>query len=150
VLLWSAASAFAQAPPPLPPNLPPRLEQLLTINTVQFPATGATATVDDVVARLLSFDRDKDGRVTRVELPECMQAILPRGDANFDDALDAGEIRTMSHRPAELTGRGFPQLRGGGYGFADEGSVSSLSHIRGALDDLRLAADRRDKALPLT
>jgi len=149
VLLWAATSASAQAPLPLPPNLPPRMEQLLTINTIQLPVTGATATVDDVVARLLSFDRDKDGRVTRVELPERMQAILPRGDANLDDALDATEIRTLSHRPAELTVRGFPQLHGGGYGFADEGSVSSLSHIQGALEDLRLASDRRDEALPL-
>jgi len=149
VLLSMAAIASAQAPPPLPPQLPARLEQLLTIDTVQFSTTGATATVADVVARMMAFDLDNDGRVTRAELPERMHAVLPRGDTNHDEALDRTEIRALSRRPAELTVRGFPQLHGGGYGFADEGSVSSLSHIQEALEDLRLAGAKRDRALPL-
>jgi hypothetical protein len=149
VLLWSATTASAQAPQPLPPELPRRLEQLLTVNTIQLSNTGTTASVDDVVARWLSFDRDNDGRVTKSELPERLQPILPRGDADQDQALDLAEIRALSRRPPELTVRGFPQVRGGGYGFADEESVSSLSHIQESLEDLRLVGAARDKALAL-
>jgi hypothetical protein len=147
VLLCSATSASAQAPPR--PELPARLEQLLLVNGVSSTSTGPSASVDDVIARMLSFDSDNDGRVTKNELPERMHGILPRGDTDRDEALDLTEIRMLSRQPVELTVRGFPQLHGGGYGFADEGSLSSLSHIQGALEDLRLASATRDKALPL-
>lgn len=40
-------------------------------------------------------------------------------------------------------------LGSGGYGFGDEVGFSSRMHIEGAIDDLRLASDRREQALAI-
>src|SRR5262249_19287566 len=111
------------------------------------PGLATRATPDDVVTRLMSFDRDHNGKLSLNELPERMQPLLTRGDADFDGALDAKEVRTLALAPtAPVTARGF---QSGGYGFADEGGVSSSStrsHIDGALDDLGLVGTTRQDA----
>jgi hypothetical protein len=101
---------------------------------------------DLVVARIMVFDRNKDGSVAKAELPERMQDLVIRGDADLSGALDATEIRTLALRPANAaTVRGFQHT--GGYTFGDEAGVSSRMHIEGAIDDLRLPSDTRDQAL---
>jgi hypothetical protein len=109
------------------------------------PGLASRATPDDVVTRLMSFDRDQDGKLSPSELPERMQPLITRGDADFDGALDASEVRTIALAPtAPVTARGF---HSGGYGFADEvGFSSSRSHIDGALDDLGLPQNTRQEA----
>src|SRR5262245_40774854 len=51
--------------------------------------------VDDVVARLMAFDKNKDGKITRDELPERMQFLIELGDTNKDGALDVDEIKKL-------------------------------------------------------
>jgi hypothetical protein len=143
VLLLSAVIASAQTPP--------RVEQLVlndnALHVVQ--ESVGNAQPADVIERMLAFDADRDGRVTAQELPERMQPLVARGDADHDNALDLTEIRSLAYGTNTLA-----QVRqfvhpGGGYGFADEDSVSSLSHVVGALDDLRLASTTQEKASPI-
>ena len=62
---------------------------------------------DDVVARIMAFDKNKDGKVTKDELPERMHDLIARGDTNKDGALDRDEIQKLA--AAQLPG-------GGGFG----------------------------------
>ena len=107
----------------------------------------AQMTPDIVVARLMSFDTNHDGKVARAELPERMQPLLSRGNVNDDDALDSAELRRLAETPpAPVTARVQP----GRYGFLDDGfQFDSKLHIDGALDDLRLAGVTRDKAFEI-
>ncbi len=50
----------------------------------------------DPVVRLLQFDLDGDGRVTRGEVPDRMGRILDRFDTNGDDVLDERELQVMA------------------------------------------------------
>jgi hypothetical protein len=103
-----------------------------------------------VLARMMSFDRNDDGLVSKGELPERMQSLLV-GDVTRDEALDGNEIRSLAaSRPAAAaaTVPGFPG-GGGGYTFGDQIGLSTRSHVEGALDDLRLQASTRERALPI-
>ncbi|HKE84375.1 MAG TPA: hypothetical protein VKB50_11485 [Vicinamibacterales bacterium] len=104
------------------------------------------ANPDDVVARMMSFDRDHDGVISKSELPERMQPLLMRGDAGLDGTLNAAEIRTLAlgTPTVSATERGFGHP--GGYTFVDQGEISSRSHIEGALADLRLDEATNDQA----
>jgi Spy/CpxP family protein refolding chaperone len=53
-------------------------------------------TADEVVERVLSFDKNKDGKITKDELPERMQGLIEKGDTNKDGALDRDEIRKLA------------------------------------------------------
>ena len=107
------------------------------------------ATPDVVVARLMSFDRNKDGKVTVDELSERMQGLIARGDRGGDGALDAAEIRNLAVAPAAIQEKSFGGALGGGYTFGDEAGFSTRMHIEGVIDDLRLAAGPREKALAI-
>ena len=48
-----------------------------------------------LIERLVSFDGNADRRISRHELPERMQTLVARGDANADAALDSNEIRYL-------------------------------------------------------
>jgi hypothetical protein len=114
------------------------------------PSVSATVSAsvgpNDVVARVLSFDRNRDGRVEAIELAERMRGLVVSGDTDGDGALDRGEIARMANGPrAATTGLGFGfQL--GSYFFGDEAGLSSRSHIEAALADLRLASGTRGRA----
>jgi len=103
------------------------------------------ATPDAVVARLMSFDRNHDGRIVRGELPERMQPLLSRGDASQDGSLDSAEVRRLAESPAPavVLSNG---LQVGHYGFGDGFDFDTRLHIDGALDDLRLASETNNKA----
>ena len=109
------------------------------------PAVSALKVSPDlVITRLMSFDRNGDGRVVRSELPERMHDVLSRGDTSKDQALDRDEVRALARRPApQVAVRGFQP---GVYGFGGT-TFDTRLHIEGAIDDLRLAADTREKAL---
>jgi hypothetical protein len=103
-----------------------------------------------VVARLMSFDQNHDGRLTRAELPERMQTLLAVGDVTQDEALDAAEVRSLAERPEpQVPLRGFEPGRYGVVGGDSGIEFDSSLHIRGAIEDLRLAAGTRDKALSI-
>jgi len=104
------------------------------------------ATADDIAARLMLFDRDRDGRVANDELMERMQILMTLGDRNVDGVLDENEIRAVATSPqTPRTFRGFPGP--GGYSFSDESGASSRFHFEGAVEDLRLASAAREQAL---
>jgi hypothetical protein len=138
-LLNAGSIASAQAQFVSPPGL--------TIQTT----AAAKVSPDDVVTRLMTFDHNNDGRVTIGELSERMHPVVARGDKNGDGALDRLELQALAVAPLSAvpsqTGRIFGQA--GGYSFGDEAGLSSKMHIEGALDDLRLASDKKDRALPI-
>ena len=123
-----------------------------------FAAPGAPVATPDpeiVVARLMTFDRDNDGLVVKSELPERMQNLIA-ADASGDGALDRAEIRKLASPvnvvPVAATVATFAGGRvggGGGYMFGDAVSLSTRSHVEGALDDLKLADATRSQALEI-
>ena len=47
---------------------------------------------EQMVARLLEMDKDKDGKLSKDEIPERLQSMMARGDKNEDGFLDKTEI----------------------------------------------------------
>jgi len=77
-----------------------------------------------------------------------MRPVVDRGDKDGDHALDRTEILALSRAPSPQVVRAvFPGS--GSYGFGDDTSFSSRLRLEGALDDLRLTADKTERALPL-
>jgi hypothetical protein len=103
------------------------------------------ATPDLVVARLMSFDRNADGRLVADELPERMQNLVARGDSSHDGALDGAEIRRLALSPEPVQNG----LHGGGWAIGEGFGIDTSRHIDGALDDLRLAAETKSRALEI-
>ena len=151
-LLATGLNAAAQTPAPTPPAAFPAPPPVALVTPAVTPNPGVPQTPPEVVVtRLMSFDRNHDGRITVDELSERMQGLVARGDRGGDGALDAAEIRTLAVAPALGQGKDFSSVfgNGSGYGFGDEVGFSSRMHIEGAIDDLRLASDRRDRALAI-
>ena len=61
-----------------------------------------TARPDDVVARLMSFDRNNNGTIEKAELAERMYTVMARGDANGDGCLDRTELLTLATAKGRL------------------------------------------------
>lgn len=68
----------------------------------------------DMVARIMSFDENEDGKVTKDEAPEPMRRMFQRVDANQDGAIDKEEAEAMAERAHGFGGRGDPGGRGRG------------------------------------
>src|SRR5262245_51406085 len=64
----------------------------------------ARVSVDEIVERIMAFDKNKDGKVTRDELPERMHHLIAEGDTNKDGALDRDEIRKLATTLATAPG----------------------------------------------
>ena len=89
--------------------------------------------VDDIIARLMAFDKNKDGKITRDELPERMQFLIDLGDTNKDGALDRDEIKKLAASRATVRRRVGPD-------FAPLG-------IERIVDDLKLSGNKKDRAI---
>ena len=88
VILMMVGAAAAQAPEGVRPAV--------LITTLPPPPPPGTARSPLAVReRLLSFDADKDLRLSRDELPERMQGLIARGDKNANGALDFDEIHAL-------------------------------------------------------
>jgi hypothetical protein len=133
--------------------------------------------VDDIVERLMALDKNKDGKITREELPERMQFLIDLGDTNKDGALDRDEIKALVAKQAAAGPGGFGGGPGGfragpgpgpGGGFAKgpggfpkgPGPFTAIGSfgagpgpgfiagaMEGVVDDLRLLPKKKDQAL---
>jgi hypothetical protein len=110
-----------------------------------------TLTANDVVERILSFDKSKAGKITADELPERMQSLVEKGDTNKDGALDREEIKKLAADSAKdgpsisasPVGRGG---RGGRGGQSSPGSGLTSVVIEQAVDDLKLPVQKKETA----
>ena len=57
---------------------------------------GGELNVEAVVARIMTFDDNKDGKLSRDELPERMQGIIKPGDTNKDGAISRDELAKVA------------------------------------------------------
>jgi len=103
-------------------------------------------TADDVVARLMVFDRNHDGKVALDELSERMQPLVVRGDRSGDKALDAAEIRALIAAPLPEVAAVPVNVGSGRYSFADTVGQTSRMRIDNSIEDLRLAFETTQKA----
>lgn len=126
----------------------PVVGQQATVLVNSAATVAAPLHANDVVARMMSFDRNHDGLIEAGELPDRMQNLFVRGDTGRDGALDGAEIHALATTPtvALATGGGRRGGGGGGYTFGDQVGLSSRSHIDGALDDLMLSSPVKEKA----
>lgn len=60
----------------------------------QIPSPGPTA--DDLLKSLLTFDKNKDGKLQKAELPARLQGTLERADADKNNVLDADELKKLT------------------------------------------------------
>jgi Ca2+-binding EF-hand superfamily protein len=51
-----------------------------------------------MIARILTFDKNKDGKVSAEEVPERMQGIIKRGDKNDDGSVDREELAALARQ----------------------------------------------------
>jgi hypothetical protein len=113
------------------------------ISSPVFAQIGPLVTPDTVVARLMSFDLNSDGKIVAGELPERMQSLVVRGDTGNDGALDSTEVRWLATAPGTIPGPNGTQPGHWGVGV----NFDTSKQIQDALDDLRLAADVKERAL---
>lgn len=69
------------------------------------------AAVDEIVNRMLQFDKNGDGRLAKDELPERMQRMLERGDTNKDGFLSRDELIQLARAQVENGERGAGRAR---------------------------------------
>ena len=52
--------------------------------------------IDTLIDHVMSFDKNKDGKVTKEELPDRLHYLFEMGDANKDGALTREELRAVA------------------------------------------------------
>jgi Ca2+-binding EF-hand superfamily protein len=102
----------------------------------------------EMLSRVMSFDKNEDGKLTKDELPERMQGLLERGDANADGALDKDELAKIT---ASFPGRGpgapdaGPEGRGGPGGPPNPEMMIEMAMSFDADGDDKLSRDELTK-----
>lgn len=81
---------------------------------------GPALSLADVIDRYLSLDANKDGKLTKDEVPERMQGIFARADADKDESITKEELTKMAEQQTKVVPRGGPGGAGGG-GFGGGG-----------------------------
>ncbi len=66
-------------------------------------AGGGGKRSSEMVDTLMSFDKDGDGKLSKEEVPERMQGLFARGDANSDGFLTREELTKMAESQAGST-----------------------------------------------
>jgi hypothetical protein len=100
------------------------------------PVAGPGRSPQAVIDRLLSFDANKDHRISRDELPERMHGLVARGDRNDDAALDSDEIRALMNAGSSAPTR---------VSFRSQSSGGLSDVIR----DLKLPPAKHERALEI-
>jgi len=96
---------------------------------------------NDLVERVMAYDKNKTGKVTKEDLPERMQHLVDMGDTNKDGALDREELKALAARMNRDGGPG-PGRGPGGRG--PGGPPAPPEAARRALDDLELTGAQLD------
>jgi len=126
LVLTCVGAAAAQPPEGMRPPM---------LIIVEPPPPGAPRSSLAVRERLLSFDIDKDLRISRDELPERMQGLIARGDKNGNGLLDFDEIEALVTATSAAT-RVFVRPQ------PSEG-------LPGVISDLKLSPAKRERALAM-
>ncbi len=79
--------------------------QLTSLEFLPRQVDAAAVDPDALVKRLMAFDRNGDGVLTAEELPERLQGMMTRADANHDGKLSPDEIRAYTKAQAGPLGR---------------------------------------------
>lgn len=66
----------------------------------------------DFVTRLFQNDKNKDGKITKDELPEAMQSLFELMDTNRDSAIDRKEAEAFAERMKQRGGGSTPGTAG--------------------------------------
>jgi len=87
----------------------------------EVPIPGPTA--DELLALLMSFDKNKDGKLSQAEVPERQQGLFERGDVDKNGVLDAAELRKVTADQAAAPPAP-PRAPRGGFGAIDLASIA--------------------------
>jgi Ca2+-binding EF-hand superfamily protein len=105
------------------------------------PGEAAPTTADDLADTLMAFDQNKDGKLTRAEVPERFQGLFDRADANKDGQITADELKqAASAQPGPASqgrgrdGRGEGEGRGGRDGGEGRGFFGGPDPLVSVLD----------------
>jgi hypothetical protein len=116
---------------------------------------GGSATVDQIVERIMALDKNGDGKITIDELPERMQHLVALGDTNKDGVLDRDEVTALATTLESFVvfvnpgGKGGPKGGPkGGFKGDFPGGPFAVSLVQ-AVDDLNLSAPAKEKAVVL-
>lgn len=133
-------------------------------------APAAPTSPDELVDMLMAFDRNKDGKLAKAEVPERLQGVFARADDNKDGLLTADEIkkaaaaqpqpteagggergREGAGRAGEPGGRGGPPRRDALFAALDQDGDGGLSadEIAAAPASLKKLDANGDGILPL-
>src|SRR5260221_13876627 len=84
------------------------------------PKANAKSTADAIIARMMAFDKNKDGKLTRDEITdERLLRLFDRADTNKDGVVTMEELKALAEKMAAdepMGGRGGPGARPGGRG----------------------------------
>jgi Ca2+-binding EF-hand superfamily protein len=70
-------------------------------------APAAPTSPDELAAMLMAFDKNKDGKLKKAEVPERLQGVFARADENKDGVLTADEIKkAAAAQPQPTAARG--------------------------------------------
>ena len=86
----------------------------------EVPIPGPTA--DELLATLMAWDKNKDGKLSKSEIPERQLGILERGDTDKNGVLDAAELRKLTADQAAAPAA--PPRTRAGFGGLDIASVA--------------------------
>ncbi len=76
----------------------------------------APPTAEELTDTLMAFDANHNGKLEKSEVPERMQGMFERGDANHDDVLTRDEISKLAEVNRQQGGGGRGERRGFGEG----------------------------------
>jgi hypothetical protein len=109
--------------------------------------------VDDIVARIMAFDKNKDGKVTKDELPERMHHRIDLGDTNKDGALDKEEMMKLATKLAAAPGESLSRIVESGLRTGTEegggrpGPGPGPGRIEVVVNDLKLSGKKKELAI---
>jgi hypothetical protein len=66
-----------------------------------------------MVAQLMTFDKNSDGKLSRDELPGGIHAVIERADTNKDGFVDRAELTTFAEQAARRNQGNAPPGQGG-------------------------------------